>query len=785
MRTTEIKTLFFSDKKDFKFDFEDFVKNELGVGVQKPFPQREICQDYVRGVCHRGTSCRYEHIIKKFIVCKHWLRGLCMKGDEQCEYLHEYKLSRMPKCIYFNLFGVCQNANCIYSHIEKDHEICGDYECGFCKHGPDCLKKHVKKVLCESYFMGFCLKGPKCSDGHPKIDLRKLKNLTKSSNESVIKIGKRQQNCLYQYQQQQNSYQRHAGSSGSRIQIYSWKDHSIVRQGKDEKDLHVLPTVERADEHGVNWQLKVEPGISSFANEPTEVGPLHLKPLLQFADKVIPTNEIHQTPIYLLATAGMRLLLPSQQQAILQNACDYIQFNYRFKINKCSDHVQVITGETEGIYGWIAVNYLMNGFVNDDGKSLIADGKKNSDQTSTFGFLDMGGASTQIAFEPNKIEAKKHANDLTKVTLYTLDGNRLDYNVFVTTFLGFGTNEARRRYIESRIKKYTSTHEQIVNPDTAREQPTILLKDPCLPVDLLLTDRTLPPPYYTLQGTGDFNLCLKDTYELLNKYAPCLDNPCLFNGVHTPKIDFSVNKFIGISEYWYSSHDIYGLGGMWNFPEFEKKALDYCARNWENIVETYYLKGETANPSIDLTRLELQCFKSAWLVNILHEGIGVPRMIDSGGLPENNNLLEKVRHKSPFQSINSINNIAVSWTLGKMVLEASTSIISSQVLPPPPPPPSSYSRARGLFGHYNFMVEWIIGVTILLVILLMIWWLCLRSKNIIGKGIKISIAFLYSCIYSLFNRSGKGKEEPDYRRLESGSGGGQYSTLWEKILGMK
>jgi len=61
-----------------------------------------------------------------------------------------------------------------------------------------------------------------------------------------------------------------AGSSGSRIQIYSWKDHSIVRQGKDESDLHVLPTVERADEHGVNWQLKVEPddfcGFCTFEN---------------------------------------------------------------------------------------------------------------------------------------------------------------------------------------------------------------------------------------------------------------------------------------------------------------------------------------------------------------------------------------------------------------------------------------------------------------------------------------------------------------------------------------
>jgi Golgi nucleoside diphosphatase len=32
------------------------------------------------------------------------------------------------------------------------------------------------------------------------------------------------------------------------------------------------------------------------------------------------------------------------------------------------------------------------------------------DLPSTFGLLEMGGASTQIAFEPTKIMAKKHAD---------------------------------------------------------------------------------------------------------------------------------------------------------------------------------------------------------------------------------------------------------------------------------------------------------------------------------------------------------------------------------------
>jgi hypothetical protein len=31
------------------------------------------------------------------IVCRHWLRNLCMKG-ESCEFLHQYDVDRMPVC---------------------------------------------------------------------------------------------------------------------------------------------------------------------------------------------------------------------------------------------------------------------------------------------------------------------------------------------------------------------------------------------------------------------------------------------------------------------------------------------------------------------------------------------------------------------------------------------------------------------------------------------------------------------------------------------------------------
>jgi apyrase len=46
----------------------------------------------------------------------------------------------------------------------------------------------------------------------------------------------------------------------------------------------------------------------------------------------------------------------------------------------------VISGEEEGTFGWVAVNYLQNTL--------------SADPSTTIGALDMGGASTQITFAP-------------------------------------------------------------------------------------------------------------------------------------------------------------------------------------------------------------------------------------------------------------------------------------------------------------------------------------------------------------------------------------------------
>ena len=77
-------------------------------------------------------------------VCRHWLRGLCMKG-EQCGFLHQFDQSRMPICRFFAKYGVCREPECVFKHSTEEVKECNMYNLGFCIHGPLCRYKHIQR----------------------------------------------------------------------------------------------------------------------------------------------------------------------------------------------------------------------------------------------------------------------------------------------------------------------------------------------------------------------------------------------------------------------------------------------------------------------------------------------------------------------------------------------------------------------------------------------------------------------------------------------------------------
>ncbi|KDQ16832.1 hypothetical protein BOTBODRAFT_106517 [Botryobasidium botryosum FD-172 SS1] len=170
-------------------NIESYIKSELGIKLDK---DDQICKLALTPTgCPRGYNCPLRHTNPSPLnfqpppplpthprererlatVCKHWLRGLCKKGDS-CEFLHEYNLRRMPECWWFEKYGYCSAGDeCLYAHPKERKVECPDYARGFCKLGPTCPRKHVRRVACQNYMSGFCPLGPECTKGHPKPNL--------------------------------------------------------------------------------------------------------------------------------------------------------------------------------------------------------------------------------------------------------------------------------------------------------------------------------------------------------------------------------------------------------------------------------------------------------------------------------------------------------------------------------------------------------------------------------------------------------------------------------------
>lgn len=162
----------------YNFSFAPFLRENAVAALASEVP---VCETYAStGSCPLGRRCPNRHPTptqapqqhhygrnNDNYVCKHWLKGLCKKGDE-CDYLHEYNLRKMSECQFYNQNGYCQNGDeCLYVHVKEDSKlpVCEDYNAGFCEKGPRCSKRHVRKKLCEFYLAGFCPDGKDCKFG--------------------------------------------------------------------------------------------------------------------------------------------------------------------------------------------------------------------------------------------------------------------------------------------------------------------------------------------------------------------------------------------------------------------------------------------------------------------------------------------------------------------------------------------------------------------------------------------------------------------------------------------
>lgn len=405
-----------------------------------------------------------------------------------------------------------------------------------------------------------------------------------------------------------------AGSTGLRVYVYSYLDPVVLQKVPKAPKLPKLPQLH----YNKKWHHKLKPGLSSYADSPEDIHS-HLAPLVEKAKKWIPDTQHSRTPILLHATAGMRLVSSDKQGPVMSAACEYLQQHLGFWLPSCEDHVNIVDADIEGVYAWLAINHAKGAFDNPDDH-------QHGDGHTTYGVLDMGGALTQIVFQPNSTETDHHRQDLFKLDLVNQDSTPRNYDLYAHLFLGFGMYQALDKY------------EQLMD------------SNPCYPKGK--------------GGLSNFTMCLNLLDAVVQTQCPSTttnSTGCLLSDPKVPTLDFAVNHFVGVLGYWDAIEGIIDQDsddeGEYNYENVYNATRKVCDLLWKQLKKL----------DLDIKHdddLAMACFKLAWVLAFLHRGLGFPRFGLDTPLKDDQNFRQ-------LEVVEELGEFKFSWTLGRALLYAS------------------------------------------------------------------------------------------------------------------
>ena len=208
----------------------------------------------------------------------------------------------------------------------------------------------------------------------------------------------------------------------------------------------------------------VQPGLSSFASDPAGAA-RSLDVLLDEAIRVVPSNLRSCTPVAVKATAGLRFLPGDQSEQILKAVEARIRERYPFVLADNGKGVVVMDGKDEGVYAWITANYLL-------GTIGANDHRKRAE--GTYAVLDLGGASTQIVFEPVFTKPGTHLEEGEHK--YELKFGGRKHSLYQHSYLGYGLMRARK-HVHQLVDFMASIR---ATPLSEKEKKEGIVGNPCL-----------------------------------------------------------------------------------------------------------------------------------------------------------------------------------------------------------------------------------------------------------------------------------------------------------------
>lgn len=367
-----------------------------------------------------------------------------------------------------------------------------------------------------------------------------------------------------------------AGSTGSRVHVYEYDTQSKVPVLLNEV-----------------FEL-TRPGLSHFPNDPVAAAK-SLDPLLDIALQSVPKKFHSSTPITLKATAGLRLLGEEQSQAIIKEVERRIgQLPFKAR------DVSILEGQDEAVYAWITANYLLGNMDSANGTAAV---------------FDLGGASTQIVFEP-----QVPSDSLTDVTweqgdhYYGLRFGGMKFSLYQHSHLGYGLMEARKK-----------VHHLVV--ESQKHDLTAPIINPCISSGLTRNVRLEGPEEAIMVGpdVADPDSCLELTRQILKLDEHCAQGPCSFNGVYQPSISQHFqSQDLYIFSYFYDRISPLGLPSKFKLSKLKDLLSGVCAgpshwtRSFQNSANDF-------NSLYDeLFGRPEWCLDLSFMFSMLHDGYGIP-----------------------------------------------------------------------------------------------------------------------------------------------------------------
>ncbi|XP_039714759.1 ectonucleoside triphosphate diphosphohydrolase 8 isoform X1 [Pteropus medius] len=340
-----------------------------------------------------------------------------------------------------------------------------------------------------------------------------------------------------------------AGSSHTSLFVYRWpadkeNDTGVVSQALD-------------------CQVK-GPGISSYASNPEQAGE-SLRGCLEEALALVPEDQHQETPMFLGATAGMRLL--SQKNS--SQAEDIFAAVTRVLGQAPVDFrgAELLAGKDEGALGWITVNYVLGSLV----KYSFSGEWIQPPEGTLVGALDMGGASTQITFVPG-------GPILDESTQATLHLYGFEHSVYTHSYLCFGRDQMLNRLLAALVQ--SSQALRVRHPCYhSGYQDTLplatLFESPCV-------HSTAPPDLtqnLTVEGTGNPGACTLAIRDLFN-FSSCTGRrDCAFDGVYQPPVQ---GQFYAFSNFYRTLHFLNLTSGQ-PLATANATIWEFCQRPWKLV----------------------------------------------------------------------------------------------------------------------------------------------------------------------------------------------------------